>query len=446
MNLLKRSRNAVITEALHGLFKLLPYVSDERLLQFAQSRIDSIPYPEGRDFVERLLLMGKRALTEASPACRRRGVENFFINSLLLGVERREAFKRENGFWPPYFFVISPTMRCNLKCYGCYAGNYSKLPELDEALMDRIITEAEQAGIFFLTISGGEPFCYEPLFRLAQKHDQVYFQIYTNGFLIDEQTAEQLATVGNILPVISVEGFEAETDARRGKGAFRKICAAMDRLREHKVIFGFSCTVTRQNNELVVSDEFLNFYAEKGCFIGWYFNYVPVGRGADMDLMPTPEQRLYRRQRLNAVRRECPILLADFWNDGPLIGGCIAGGSSYFHINAHGDVEPCVFVHFAVDNIKNKSLKEVLSSEFFRAIRARQPYNKNLLRPCMIIDNPHVLQEVVRLCGAYPTHPGAEAVTTELAPDLEDYSRRYAAVADPVWESEYKAVSIEAIH
>jgi len=437
MRSVQTAKEFAIRQGLKGIFRLLPHISDERLLKFAESRIDTIPYPEGRDFVEQLILQAKRALTESSPACRKRGIENFFLNSLLTGYERREQFQKENGFYPSYFFVISPTMRCNLGCYGCYAGEYSKGEELDEATVDRVLTEAEDCGIFFITVSGGEPFCYEPLFRLAEKHDQIYFQIYTNGTLIDDALARRISEIGNMLPVISVEGFEEETDTRRGKGTFRRICEAMDRLREHRAIFGFSCTVTRGNNELVVSDEFLDFYAKKGCFIGWYFNYVPIGRKPDFDLMPTPEQRLRRRSRLNAVRSKYPMVLADFWNDGPLVGGCIAGGSSYFHINCRGDAEPCVFVHFATHNVKTSSLREIMNSPFFRAIRSRQPYCRNLLRPCMIIDNPWVMRKIVAETGAKPTHPGADEILKSLADRMDRYACRYAEIADPVWEREY---------
>ena len=137
------------------------------------------------------------------------------------------------------------------------------------------------------------------------------------------------------------------------------------------------------------------------------------------------------------MRYRYPMVLADFWNDGPLIGTCIAGGSSYFHVNARGDCEPCVFVHFAVDNIEEKSLTEVLRSPFFRDICRAQPYHRNLLRPCMVIDNPWVLRTLVSRHQARPTHTGAEDVVTELAPFLDDYARRWAAIADRSWYRDY---------
>jgi len=127
--------------------------------------------------------------------------------------------------------------------------------------------------------------------------------------------------------------------------------------------------------------------------------------------------------------------VADFWNDGPLVGGCIAGGRRYMHINCKGDVEPCVFVHFAVDNIKEKSLMEVVKSPFFAAIRERQKVNnKNPLLPCMIIDHPESLREVVAEHGAHPTHEGAETLITEMADYLDQYSLEYGKLADEAWK------------
>lgn len=153
--------------------------------------------------------------------------------------------------------------------------------------------------------------------------------------------------------------------------------------------------------------------------------------------MPTPEQRNRLRARTLEIRRTKPIFVGDFWNDGPLIGGCMAGGRLYAHINHRGDVEPCVFAHFAVDNIRNKSLKEVLDSDFFRTIRKKQPFNKNHLTPCMIIDNPHILREVVSKHNAFATD-GGEALLTTLAPELDKYANAYQEIASTPWEQGYE--------
>src|SRR4030066_2063281 len=212
---------------------------------------------------------------------------------------------------------------------------------------------------------------------------------------------------------------------------------AMDTLKDNGVLFGFSVTATRNNNDLVVSGAFVDLFVEKGAVIGWYFNYIPIGKEPDMDLMPTPEQRDHRRERILEIRKDNKIVIADFWNDGPLVNGCMAGGRNYLRINVNGDVEPCVFVHFATDNIKEKSLIEVLNSNFFKGFRKRQPYKKNHLRPCCIIDSPEVLRDIVAESGAYPTHEGAETVIGCLARPLDKYASDYKVIADKAWDEEY---------
>jgi MoaA/NifB/PqqE/SkfB family radical SAM enzyme len=420
--------------AVSSALAIIRVTPDRFLMTFADRCLRDIRYPEGRDFLKTILLLIKRHLHRMSPAVQKSTL-NLVARLLVKGEPERRHYKEETGLDPPVLIVISPTMRCNLNCYGCYAGKYSKKDDLGLGTLERLIFECERMGVYFITISGGEPFILgDDFLKILGRHPGVLFQIYTNGTLIDGKTARKLAELGNAYPCISVEGFEEETDARRGKGAYRKILDAMDRLREEGVVFGFSATATRENNDLIVSEKFIDFYLSKGCMVGWYFHYVPVGREPGIDLMPTAEQRAFRREELVKRRARHDILLADFWNDGPLVGGCLAGGRTYLHINSEGDVEPCVFAHFAVDNIRDKTLAEIIQSPFFAEIRKRQPYDDNLLRPCMIIDVPEILREVVTACGAHPTHVGADAVIHELARDMDRYSESYHEIADRKWE------------
>jgi MoaA/NifB/PqqE/SkfB family radical SAM enzyme len=164
---------------------------------------------------------------------------------------------------------------------------------------------------------------------------------------------------------------------------------------------------------------------------------VPVGREPDLELMPTPEQRDLMRRRTADFRASKPMVIVDFWNDGPIISGCIAGGRKYFHINANGDIEPCVFCHFAVDNIRRTTLKDALGSPFFMKIREQQGSHENLLRPCMLIDHPEVGREIYQTEGVYPTHRGADEIFTGLSAKMDDYAESYAEVADKVWDKEF---------
>lgn len=437
MTLKERVRLISTKAAIKGALRVLPKISDERWLSLIKGRVYKLKKKEERDFLENLLVNLKRAVIGMSPSVREKVVMNLINNAMIQGQPKRLSFAKKYGINPPNHLVISPTMRCNLKCYGCYAWQYSKKDDLPYDVCNRVIDEANDIGLYFFVITGGEPFYWENLFDFLERHNDSFFQIYTNGQLIDESVAKKLAELGNAVPCISVEGFEKETEARRGKGSWAKIMKAMDLLKENGVLFGFSVTATRDNNELIVSDEFIDLFVDKGCFIGWYFNYVPIGREPNLDLMPTPEQRDYRRKRILEIRRTKNIIVADFWNDGPLVNGCMAGGKNYLHINVNGDVEPCVFVHFATDNIKEKSLVDVITSDFFMAFRKRQPYTENHLRPCCFLDNPHVLREIVAETGAYPTHDGAETLITCLAKPLDEYAAKYKEIADKVWKEEY---------
>jgi MoaA/NifB/PqqE/SkfB family radical SAM enzyme len=437
MTIKERVRLYTTTAAIKSVVKVLPKISDERWLSIVKGRVYKLKRKEERDFMENLLINLKKASATMSPNVRNKVVMNLINNAMIQGQPKRKAFLEKYGITPPNHLVMSPTMKCNLKCYGCYAWEYSKKEDLPYDVCNRVIQEANDIGIYFFVITGGEPFVWDHFFDFLERHNDSFFQIYTNGTAINDSVAKKLAELGNAVPCISIEGFEKETEKRRGKGTWQKIMTAMDSLRENGVLFGYSVTATRENNDLVVSDELVDFFVEKGCFVGWYFNYIPIGREPNLDLMPTPEQRDYRRKRILEIRKTKNIIVADFWNDGNLVNGCMAGGKNYLHINVSGDVEPCVFVHFAADNIKEKSLAEVLTSPFFMGFRKRQPFNKNHLRPCSIIDNPQVLREIVAETGAYPTHPGAESVVTGLAKQLDDYACSYGRIADKVWNEEY---------
>ncbi len=440
------------------IIKRLPDTSDKNIIRILKlsKRLVSKEYKSAVQFIinranqgKPVLYLFKDILSKLNPNCRNKLAENLFINSLLLGAKTRERFKKIHDYKPPYMLVISPTMKCNLKCVGCYAGEYKQKQNLDFETVDKILTEAkEKLGMYFITISGGEPFIWPHLFEILKKHNDMYFQIYTNGTLITKEIAKKLAEVGNASCAISVEGYEKETDERRSMGVYNKVLGAMENLKEEGVLFGFSATPTKYNSELLCSDEFVDYYINKGCSFGWYFQYIPIGLKPDISLMATPEQRMFLRKRIKEMRNIKKIFFGDFWNDGPFVGGCIAaasrnGSGSYFHINCNGDIEPCVFCHFAVDNIKDKSITEALESDFFKAIRNEQPYSKNLLRPCAIIDNPEILRNAVEKCNAYATHPGADSIIKDenIKKHIDEYSSKWQELTDPVWEKEYKNAS-----
>lgn len=384
----------------------------------------------------------------------------FFGNVLLSKAPEKAALSL--GFGPPSFLLISPTGKCNLRCTGCYAasdpGNHASL---DFETFDRILTgKKELLGSHFTVISGGEPFMWRDgewgLLDMVARHPSQLFMVYTNSTLITDDVAKRMAELGNITPAISVEGFEQETDARRGKGVHRRILAAFDNLRKRGVPFGLSVTPTRKNWETVTSDRFVDFYFEQqGAVYGWLFQYMPIGRGHSLDLMVTPEQRLKMLDRLQYFIRERKIFLGDFWNSGMASNGCICAGrqGGYFYIDWNGDISPCAFVPYSTDNIYRiyaggGTINTAFESPLFKHVRAwqdrygyTQPPEKtgNWLCPCVIRDHFDVLKESVLLSEAKPINEEAAIAIKDKAygRGMVQYGKKYKSMTDPVWAEQY---------
>ncbi len=378
----------------------------------------------------------KKAYTEWDPHVRKKVFENLICNAALIGNSAIKVTSKKYGVNVPWTILMDPTSACNLKCTGCWAAEYGHQMSMDFDTLDRIITEGRELGIYMYIFSGGEPLVRKKdIIRLCEKHPECYFLAFTNGTLIDEAFADEMLRVGNFAPAISVEGYEKETDMRRGKGTFQAVMKAMEILKRKHLLFGMSTCYHRQNVEVVGSSSYLDFMIDKGAAFVWYFTYMPVGTDAVPDLMVTPAQRKFMYEQVRMFRKTKPIFAMDFWNDGEYVRGCIAGGRYYFHINANGDVEPCAFIHYSTVNIKQVSLLEALRSPLFKAYQQGQPFNDNHLRPCPLLDNPHRLKEVVHASRAYSTDMLKPEDVSVLTGKCTSTAEKWAVVADHIWYS-----------
>ncbi|MCE5256713.1 MAG: radical SAM protein [Spirochaetaceae bacterium] len=378
-----------------------------------------------------------RAFSELAPKVRNQFVANFVYNSAMVGNATALKMKSKYDCNVPWAILMDPTSACNLHCTGCWAAEYSKKDAMDFDTLDSIITQGKALGIYFYIYSGGEPTMRKKdIIELARKHDDCVFLAFTNGTLVDDAFVNDLVDVGNFALAFSIEGFEDATDFRRGNGTYQKVIEAMDRMKKAGAPFGFSACYHSKNIESVGSDAFLDFLVEKGCMFGWYFTYMPLGKDANLDLIARPEQREYMFHWVRRMREEKPIFLLDFWNDGQYVDGCIAGGKSYLHINAAGDVEPCAFIHYSNVNIHDVSLIDALRSPIFQAYRKRQPFNANQLKPCPLLDNPQMLRDIVHEAGAHSTQPVDEEDVDELAAKCDSVSANWTPVADKLWAGE----------
>ena len=447
MTIVSHLAEASTKQASRMLVELLDRISEERLIQMlelAKKLTRDSEVLEALGAIHELFLSDHpskeifyRVLDKIPKKNRYRVYNSLFNNGWFEGGPKRDAFEEEHGVRPPFIIILSPTFRCNLRCKGCYTLGYGLKPELDYEVVKRLIAECTGMGIYFITVLGGEPLMYPHLFQMIEEHSEVFFQVYTNGTLLSPEAAQRFSDLGNALVVISIEGDEKETESWRGKGVYKKIMQGFENLNRADMIFGTSATVTSKNEPVVSSFNFVDQMIELGSILQNYFLYVPVNGQANLDLMVTPEQRNHLREQVLAIRNSRPIFILDFWNDGPYVCGCIAAGRRYLHVNAKGDIEPCVYTHVAMDNIKDTSLSEALNSPLFRSIRSHQPHNGNHLRPCMIIDNPHVMREIINETKPYYTHQGAEEIFTDRAAEMDVYAEKYAVLADRVWEEEY---------
>jgi MoaA/NifB/PqqE/SkfB family radical SAM enzyme len=371
--------------------------------------------------------------------------ENLVINSFLIG-NRVEAEKGEEyDCNVPWAILMDPTSACNLECTGCWAADYGNKMNMDYDTLNNTIEQGKELGTYMYIYSGGEPLVRKKdIIRLCEEHDDCFFLAFTNGTLIDEDFADEMLRVKNFVPAISIEGFEEATDSRRGEGTYKKVLRAMEILKEKKLLFGASCCYTSANTESIASEEFIDALIEWGCKFAWFFTYMPVGVNAVPELLARPEQRELMYHKIRVYRKTKPLFTMDFWNDGEYVNGCIAGGRSYLHINANGDIEPCAFIHYADSNIHEHSLLEAYQAPLFQSYRKNQPFNDNHLRPCPLLDNVGALTEMVEESRAKSTDLESPEDVRDLSAKTVDAANKWEPVADRLWEQSQAAKKEQA--
>ena len=377
-------------------------------------------------------------IDEANPEFIKKTALNLGYEAFFRGTKTIRENRKKYNCNIPWLILFDPTSACNMHCEGCWSGTYGHKSNLTFEDMDKIVTQGKELGVYLYLLTGGEPLVKKKeIIKLAEKHNDVEFAIFSNSTLIDDAFCKELVRLGNITFLLSIEGTPETNDARRGDGHFAAVMKAMDLLKKYGIVFGTSICYTKYNVEAVTSDEFFKMITDKGARFGFYFHYMPVGNNAVTDLLPTIQQRKYMIDRIRYIRsNECNINFypMDFQNDGEYVGGCIAGGRNYFHINSNGDAEPCVFIHYSNTNIHENSILEMLQSPLFMAYHEGQPFNENHLRPCPMLENPSLLGEMVKRTGAHDTNMESPETADHLCDKCEDYAKEWAPIAEEYWK------------
>lgn len=371
---------------------------------------------------------------DLDPGVRRAFFENFLFNASLKGSAIQHEVSEREGCNVPWAILLDPTSACNMHCTGCWAAEYGNKLNLSLETIDSIIRQGKEMGTYMYIYTGGEPLVRkEDLMKICEIHPDCAFLAFTNGSLIDEEFCNEMLRVKNFVPAISLEGFEEANDGRRGEGVYQKVQNAMKLLKEHKLPFGISTCYTSKNVEDVSSEKYFDLIIDSGALFVWFFHYMPVGNDAAVELLPSPEQRELMFNKIREYRKCKPIFSMDFQNDAQYVHGCIAGGRNYLHINAKGDVEPCVFIHYSNCNIHYTSLLDAYKSPLFMAYHDNQPFNDNMLRPCPMLENPEYLRQMVKETKAENTDYQSFESVDHLCDKTVKYAENWKPTADKLW-------------
>ena len=371
---------------------------------------------------------------DLDPGVRRAFFENFLFNASLKGSAIQHEVSEREGCNVPWAILLDPTSACNMHCTGCWAAEYGNKLNLSLETIDSIIRQGKEMGTYMYIYTGGEPLVRkEDLMKICEMHPDCAFLAFTNGSLIDEEFCNEMLRVKNFVPAISLEGFEEANDGRRGEGVYQKVQNAMKLLKEHKLPFGISTCYTSKNVEDVSSEKYFDLIIDSGALFVWFFHYMPVGNDAAVELLPSPEQRELMFNKIREYRKCKPIFSMDFQNDAQYVHGCIAGGRNYLHINAKGDVEPCVFIHYSNCNIHDTSLLDAYKSPLFMAYHDNQPFNDNMLRPCPMLENPEYLRQMVKETKAENTDYQSFESVDHLCDKTVKYAENWKPTADKLW-------------
>ncbi|MBR3454860.1 MAG: radical SAM protein [Bacteroidaceae bacterium] len=353
------------------------------------------------DYTSLLKITG-RVVSHTTPRLLWKFVRNFGLRNLknMSSFERR--MKNGEPFFPA-FMMISVTEACNLACSGCWVSRGGKMSLTPEQL-DGIITQSKSQGSYFFGILGGEPLMYRGLFEVLEKHPDCYFQIFTNATLITPELAQRMRKLGNVTPLISIEGLREESDRRRGKDdVYERTLRGLRACRESKLIFGVAASICKSNFDELVSRQHLENLAREGAAFMWYYIYRPVGADARPENALSKEQVRQLRQFIVEQRRNAPLIIIDvYWGaDGKAI--CPGATGMSHHISPSGYVEFCPPLQMAMErlNADGSNLVEICrDSQYLADLRQ---LTSSTTRGCILMEAPEKLADFIEEHGGFET-------------------------------------------
>ncbi len=346
----------------------------------------------------------ERVVSDAIKATLKNPKESAYMARFAMATKaaskKRAKLEAEGEHIPP-FLIASITSSCNLHCAGCYSrcNNATNDTEPVHQLTDdewlEIFDEADDLGVSFILLAGGEPLLRNGVIEAAGKKQNILFPIFTNGTFMTDKYFNLFDKNRNLIPIMSIEGEKEATDNRRGEGVYDKLISNMDELDKRGLIYGASVTVTTENLKDVSSESFIGKLSDKGCKAVIFVEFVPVTDDSK-HLAPGDDDREYLKKEIMRLRQEHPeMVFVSFPGDEKSSGGCIAAGRGFFHINSHGGAEPCPFSPYSDINVKDTSLRDAMNSKLFKALQSEGVLMDDHDGGCVLYEKRHEVEAIL---------------------------------------------------
>ncbi|SDB22778.1 Radical SAM superfamily enzyme, MoaA/NifB/PqqE/SkfB family [Pseudobutyrivibrio sp. YE44] len=347
----------------------------------------------------------ERVVKDAVRATLKNPAESIFMAKFAMASKKASSIRlkhKNEGMNVPPFLIASITSSCNLHCAGCYSRqneatkDCAPVNQLTDDEWSQIFTEADELGISFILLAGGEPLLRKGVIKAAGGKSNILFPIFTNGVFISEEYFDMFDKHRNLVPIMSIEGHKESTDKRRGEGIYDKLISNMEIFKKKDLIFGNSVTVTTENFEDVLSDDFIQMLGGYGSKAVIFVEYVPVSdESKDLALSEAQEEIL--RVRIAELREKYQeMVFISFPGDEKSSGGCVAAGRGFFHINSQGGAEPCPFSPFSDINVKETSLKQAISSKLFKALQDGDILKDDHVGGCVLFEKRDQVQAILQ--------------------------------------------------
>jgi MoaA/NifB/PqqE/SkfB family radical SAM enzyme len=360
-----------------------------------------------------------RTLRSADPRCIAKFLWNFGVKGTL-SVERFKRRLKRGDYFPPFLY-ISIINSCNLRCQGCWVDVEAERSSIDLKAMNRLIDDAKKHGNTFFGILGGEPFMHPELLDILAAHPDCYFQVFTNGQFITEKTAARLRELGNVTPLISIEGSEVVSNQRRGKvDVLNRTLRGLNNALDAKILTGVATSVCQSNIDDLLTEEWLRNLIDKGVHYVWYHTYRPVGPEMNAQLALRPDQLVRVREFITSMRAKMPIAMIDAYYDHEGKALCPMSTGVSHHISPYGDIEPCPIIQFGKETIHDeRGIYETMrSSQFLKDFRE---LSAEATRGCVVLERPDLVKSLVEKHGAKDTTARGTAMK-----ELENMTPRFS--------------------